>query len=117
MIYRLHNLLHRLLSGTGPLGSRHRFFFIFLFLFTPLKRIAPQEGSSVIVVFVAKAPTSRRIYDIYLGAVHTIEFVYLIKPEPENSGIKLAGFYTCMVIGVANRMDDKDKDKKMKDLS
>ncbi|KAL4278514.1 hypothetical protein GQ457_03G000130 [Hibiscus cannabinus] len=79
MIYRLHNLLHRLLSGTGPLGGRHRFcfFFIFLFLFTPLKRIAPQEGSSVIVVFVAKAPTSRRIYDIYLRAVHTIEFVLL----------------------------------------
>ncbi|TYI94087.1 hypothetical protein E1A91_D02G178800v1 [Gossypium mustelinum] len=74
MIYRLHELLYRLFLGTAFFGCRHSF--LFIFVFTPLKRIAPQKRSSIIVIFVAKASTSRPVYYINLFAIatHSIEF-------------------------------------------
>lgn len=44
------------------LVSDHRLFIVFFIFSSPVKRIAPQEGPSVIVVFVTKAPCSHPIF-------------------------------------------------------
>ncbi|XVE74799.1 hypothetical protein DITRI_Ditri12bG0047400 [Diplodiscus trichospermus] len=64
---RQDNLLDRFLSSSTTFFGYSLWF---LFIFTPLKRIAPQKGSSVIVVFIAKAPASHP-FSLHPFAIHT----------------------------------------------
>ncbi|EOY00880.1 Uncharacterized protein TCM_010799 [Theobroma cacao] len=68
MKYRQDNLLDRFLS-TASFGCCHCVFIVF-FIFTPVKRIASQKHSSIIVVFIAKTPRSHPI-SLYVLAIHT----------------------------------------------
>ena len=67
---RLDNHLDRFLSSTAFFGEG-QCLFIFFIIFTPVKKIAPQKRSSIIVVFVAKAPSSHPIFSFYPFTIHT----------------------------------------------